>query len=313
MAHNVTKTPTLTVTPLTESFVAEASGLDLREPQDPETLRQIAETLDRYAVLIFRNQQLTQAEQLAFARQLGPPDTKLSEIMKFIQNRMESPEISDISNVDASGEVADKNHKQAMMNIANRIWHTDSSFMEMPWRYSMLYAVTAVSWGGETEWTDLRAAYDALGDRMKELVGDLVAEHYAFQSRCVLGYTDTSEVELKMFPPVRWPLVRTHAQSGRQVLFVSSSIREIIGMSLPEGRELVAELLEHATQRQFVHSHTWAPGDFVIWDNRSVLHRGRRFDDRERREMRRVATVDDVPALPIDEGTRTKLYGQPAI
>ncbi|WP_235892666.1 TauD/TfdA dioxygenase family protein [Mycolicibacterium hodleri] len=298
---------------MTDSFVAEARGLDLREAQEPAILREIANAMDRYAVLVFRGQQLSQAEQLAFARQMGPPDTKLNAIMKFIQNRMDSPEISDISNVDESGEVADKNHRQAMMNIGNRIWHTDSSFMETPWRYSMLYAVTAVSWGGQTQWADLRAAYDALDDRMRELIDDLVAEHYALQSRMILGYTDSSEAELKLFPPVRWPLVRTHAGSGRKLLFVSSSIREIIGMSLPAGRELAAELLEHATQREFVHSHQWAPGDFVMWDNRSVLHRGRRFDETERREMRRVATVDDVPALPIDEDSRTKIFGQPAI
>lgn len=310
---NATTTSTLTVRPIRESFVAEASGIDLRQSQDPETLRQIASALDKYAVLIFRNQALTQSEQVAFARQMGPPDTKLAEMMKYIQTRLDSPELSDISNVDANGNVADKSHRQAMMNIGNRIWHTDSSFMEYPYRYSMLYAVSAVSWGGHTQWADLRAAYDALEDRMKDLVSDLVAEHYAMQSRMILGDTDTSEAELQMFPPVRWPLVRTHAGSHRTVLFVSSAIRAIVGMSLAEGRELVAELLEHATQREFVHTHQWQPNDFIIWDNRSVLHRGRRFDPTERREMRRVATVDDVRSLPIDDASRTEKYGQPAI
>ena len=310
---NATTTSTLTVTPVGTSFVAEAGGVDLRQPQDPETLRQIALAMDKYAVLIFRNQSLSQAEQVAFARQMGPPDTKLAEMMKYIQTRLDSPELSDISNVDADGNVADKNHRQAMMNIGNRIWHSDSSFMEYPWRYSMLYAVTAVSWGGQTQWADLRAAYDALDDHMKDLIKDLVGEHYALHSRMVLGDTATSEAELQMFPPVHWPLVRTHAGSQRTVLFVSSAVRRILGMSLPEGRELVAELLEHATQREFVHTHHWQAGDFVIWDNRSVLHRGRRFDPTERREMRRVATVDDVRSLPIDDASRTEKFGQPAL
>jgi len=299
--------------PVSESFVALASGIDLSKPQDPGTIQEIINGMDKYAVMVFRGQTLTQTEQIAFARQFGPADTRLDEIMRKIQTRMEYTEVSDISNVDASGKVATKDNRQAMMNIGNRIWHTDSSFMDYPWRYSMLYAVTAVSWGGETQWADLRAAYDALDARDQALVQDLVGEHYALQSRMTLGYTDSSQAELELFPPVRWPLVRTHAGSGRKLLFVTNAIREIIGMSLPEGRQLIQDLLEHATQREFVYTHTWRPGDLVIWDNRAVLHRGRRFDMNERREMRRVATVDDIPSLPIDEASRTRVYGQPCI
>lgn len=299
--------------PYTTSFAAEARGLDLSKVQDFETLQEIVEGLDRYAVMIFRGQSLSQAEQVAFARQLGPADVKLDEIMRKIQTRMEYAEVSDISNVDMRGEVARKNDRQAMMNIGNRIWHSDSSYMEYPWRYSILYAVTAVSWGGETQWADLRAAYDALDARTKSLIQDMIGEHYALQSRMVLGYTDNSPAEIEMFPPTRWPLIRTHPASGRKVLFVTNAIREIIGLSLPEGRQLVQDLIEHATQAQFVHSHKWAPGDLVIWDNRAVLHRGRRFNMSERREMRRVATVDDVRSLKIDEEFRTKVYGQPCI
>ena len=304
---------TLRLEPASEAFVSYAYGVDLSKHQDSEAIHQLVEALDKYAVLIFRDQSVSQSEQVALARQFGPPDTKLDEIMKKIQTRMEYAEVSDISNVDSSGNVASKDHRQAMMNIGNRIWHTDSSFMPYPWRYSILYAVTAVSWGGETQWADLRAAYDALDNRYKVLIADLIAEHYALQSRMVLGFTDSSKGELEMFPPVRWPLVRTHASSGRKLIFVTNAIREVIGMSLPEGRELVMDLLEHATQREFVHSHTWQPNDLVIWDNRSVLHRGRRFDMSERRELRRVATVDDVRSLPIDEAALTRVYGQPAL
>ena len=299
--------------PLTESFAAEATGVDLSKPLSPEDHQQIVSGMDRYAVTIFPGQSLSQTEQVAFARQLGPPDTRLDEIMRKIQTRMEYAEVSDISNVDMSGKVASQDNRQAMMNIGNRIWHTDSSFMKYPWRYSILYAVSAVSWGGETQWCDLRAAYDALDHRTKDYIQNKVGEHYALQSRMVLGYTDSSQAELEMFPPVRWPLVRTHAGSGRKVLWVSNSIREIIGLSLPEGRQFVQDLLEHATQPQFVYTHTWRPGDVAMWDNRAVLHRGRRFDMTERREMRRVATVDDIPALPVSEDERTRLYGQPCV
>lgn len=299
--------------PVTDGFVVEASGIDLSVPQDTEILRQIVAGMDRYAVMIFRDQSLTQTQQVAFARQMGPADTRLDEIMSKIQSRMEYAEVSDISNVDISGKIAAKDDRQAMMNIGNRIWHTDSSFMDYPWRYSMLYAVTAVFRGGETQWADLRAAYDALDYDDKSLIKDLIGEHYALQSRMALGYTDSSPAELNMFPPVRWPLVRTHAGSGRKLLFVSNAIREIIGLSLPEGRQLIQDLLEHATQREFVHTHIWRPGDLVIWDNRAVLHRGRRFNMSERREMRRVATVDDIPSLAIDPGSRTTVYGRPCI
>ena len=304
----------LRLEPVAGDFAAFASGVDLSRPQDAETLRSIVEAVDRYAVLVFRDQALTQAQQLAFARQLGPLESAVAGMLRQYQSRMEYAEVSDISNVDLSGKVAARDSEQAMMNIGNRIWHTDASFMELPWRYSLLYAVaTEVTRGGETEWCDLRAAYDALHPDDKALAESLVAEHYAGQSRAVLGYNTGSPASRAAAPPVRWPLVRTHAGSKRKLLFVTNAIREIMGMSLPEGRALVQELIEHATQRQFVFSHSWRPGDVAMWDNRCTLHRGRRWDMNERREMRRVATIDDVRSLPIDEASRTKVYGQPCI
>lgn len=309
-----TDATTLTVKPLSENLGVQITGIDLREPLDPDTRERVLDLMDRYAVAIFPHQSLTQDEQIAVARQFGPADTRLDGIMRKIQTRMKSAEVSDISNVDVSGNVAPISSRQAMMNIGNRLWHTDSSFMDYPWRYSLLYAVTAVNHGGETQWCDLRAAYDALDDRLKGEIEGYVAEHYALQSRMVLGYTDTTPEELEFFPPVRWPLIRTHAGSGRKVLWVSSAIREIIGLSLPEGRQLVQDLLEHATQPPFVHTHKWSPGDLVMWDNRSVLHRGRRFDmATERREMRRVATVDDIPSLAVPDEEKTKVYGNPCV
>lgn len=293
----------LLVEPLHSSFVAEARGVDLSRPLDASVISEIKDAMDRYGVLVFRNQPLTQKEQVDFARQLGPLDTALKEIMKHIQSRMDYDEVSDISNVDLSGNVAARDHRQAMMNIGNMLWHTDSSFMEYGWRYSMLSAISVVSWGGETEWADLRAAYDALSHSTRELVEKLVAEHFALFSRVVLGYNDISPAEFAIFPPVHRPLVHVHAGSGRKVLFVTNAIQEILGMSVPEGRVLVQELLEHSTQRQFVYSHRWQRNDFVIWDNRATIHRGRRFDMSERREMRRVATVDDVRALHVKRTT----------
>jgi alpha-ketoglutarate-dependent 2,4-dichlorophenoxyacetate dioxygenase len=301
------------VMPKRDGFVAEIQGVDCSRPLGEDMLAELIDTLDRYAVAIFRDQSLSQAEQVTFVRRLGPLDTTLDEAMKTFQTRMDFAEVHDISNVDLSGEVARQDSRQAMMNISNRIWHTDASFMHFPWRYTTLYSVVAVAHGGETQWADLRAAYDALDDYWKVLVEPLIAEHFAQQSRMVLGYTDTSAAEFAMWPPVRWPMVRTHPATGRKLLFATHSIREVMGMTLPAGRQLVQDLIEHATQREFVYTHKWAPGDFIIWDNRSVIHRGRHFDMSERREMHRVATVDDVGSLPIDEDSRTKVYGQPCL
>ena len=160
----------------------------------------------------------------------------------------------------------------------------------------MLAAVTAVSWGGQTEYADLRAAYDALDERTKELIADRSATFYSHYIRQQLGIEDSEEV-LAVYPPVRWPMIRTHPESGRTVLWVDTKVTEISGLSIPEGRALAHDLIEHIAQPERVYSHTWTANDVVMWDNRSVLHRGRRFDMTERREMRRVSTVDDSSSL----------------
>jgi alpha-ketoglutarate-dependent 2,4-dichlorophenoxyacetate dioxygenase len=178
-------------------------------------------------------------------------------------------------------------------------WHSDASYEDHPFRYSILAAQSAVSWGGHTQYADLRAAYDALDERTKDLISEKVATFYSHNTRDWLGMND-SEDDRSTFPPVRWPMVRKHPGSGRNVLWVDSKVIEISGMSVPEGRALAHELIEHIGQRERVYSHGWYPNDVVMWDNRSVLHRGRRFDLSERREMRRVATVDDSSSLGSD-------------
>lgn len=310
----------LIIDPVTPDFGAFISGIDLSAPLTDAAREEIVAALDRYAVVVFRGQSITPEQQIAFAARFGPLDTLNQKALNQIQARLPWQEVSDISNVDASGNVAAKDHPQAMMNIGNRIWHSDSSFMPFPWRYSALYAVTVTETGGETQWADMRAAYDALSDEDKALAESMIVEHFAGHSRALLGPIDVSQARpaseapnAVSFAPTRWPLVRTHAGSGRKLLFVTSAIREVVGMSLPEGRALIAEFLEHTTQREFVITHKWRPGDIAIWDNRATLHRGKRFDLSQRREMRRVATIDDVGSLPIAEEDRTKIYGQPLI
>jgi alpha-ketoglutarate-dependent 2,4-dichlorophenoxyacetate dioxygenase len=280
-------------------FAAEASGFDLARPLDDAQVRELVAAMDRYAVLVFRGQALDEDQQIAFARRLGPLDLGLGKIRKGRPHRLKYDELADISNLDLSGKVAPRDSAKVLNNLANQLWHSDSSFQKPPARYSMLYAVCVPPKGGETEFCDLRAAWDGLADEMKDRIAGLHAEHFALHSRIMLGNDDYTEEQKAMMPAVEWPLVRTHPGSKRKLLWVGVHARRILGMPVPEGRLLLLDLLEHATQRQFVFQHRWRDGDLVMWDNRAVLHRGRRFNLEERREMRRSTTEDESESLSI--------------
>jgi|HubBroStandDraft_6_1064221.scaffolds.fasta_scaffold109928_2 alpha-ketoglutarate-dependent 2,4-dichlorophenoxyacetate dioxygenase len=287
----------LELTPLSADFVAVARGLDVAQPLTPEALAALRAALDRYAVVVFHDQPLSKAQLVDFARQFGPVDRSLQrQMLNRVQDRLQDEAISDISNLDVTGGVAAPSHKQSVMNVGNRFWHTDSAYADRPFRYSVLAAQQAVSWGGQTEYADLRAAYDALDARTRALIEGRTATFYSHLVRQWLGIEDGPQ-ELSTYPPVRWPLVRTHPGSGRKLLWCDTKVCEISGMSLPEGRALAQELVEHITQRDRVYAHGWRPNDLVIYDNRAVLHRGRRFDLSEPREMRRVSTLDDETSL----------------
>ena len=288
---------TLIVEPVRPDFVARVTGLDLRRPLPDAVVEAIEATIWTYAVLVFPDQPLSIDEQVAFGQRFGPLDTGLQKkLLSKVQTRLGNEAVSDISNVIVGGGVADRLHKQAMMNVGNQFWHTDSSYEHHPFRYSILAAQCAVSWGGETEFADLRAAWDALDARTRNLIAGRTGVFFSHNTRQWLGIND-SPADMAAYPAVRWPLLRTHPDSGRVVLWVDSKVREISGMSVPEGRALAHELLEHIGQRERVVAHRWSAGDVVMWDNRSVLHRGRRFDMTERREMRRVSTVDTAASL----------------
>jgi alpha-ketoglutarate-dependent 2,4-dichlorophenoxyacetate dioxygenase len=287
----------LSIKPLHPFFAAAAEGLDLAKPLTGEQRDEIVAAMDRYAVLVFPGQKLSEDAQIAYARQFGPLDIGLRKIRKGQPHRFKYDELADISNVLVDGKVAPRDHAKILNNVANQLWHSDSSFQDPPARYSMLHAVVIPAKGGETEFADLRAAYDGLpGDLRAEIEG-LEAEHHALHSRIMMGDTGYSEEQKKAIPPATWPLIRTHPGSGRKLLFVGIHATHIVGMSVPESRLLLMDLLEHATQRAYVYSHSWRVGDLVMWDNRAVLHRGRRFDFAERREMRRATTEDREHAI----------------
>ncbi len=281
----------LTLKPVTPDFVAEASGVDLRQPLAPTDIAAIDAAMDRYAVVFFRDQPMDQAQQVACARQFGPLDAGLRKATGAA-TRFQYDELIDISNLALDGSVADANNAKLVGTLANQLWHTDSSFQPLPIKYSMLSAVTLPENGGQTEWADMRAAYDALSDDMKALVEGRTAHHSTFHSRMMLGDDKYTPEQLNRFPPAEWPLVRTHPGSKRKLLFVGVHCDRVSGMTVPEGRLLVADLIEHATQRQFVYQHTWRPGDYVMWDNRATIHRGRRYDLSARRDLRRTTTLE---------------------
>jgi len=286
-------TMSLQLKPLHPLFVAEASGIDITRPLSDAEVRQINAAMNQYAVLVWRGRQLSGQQQIDFTKSFGPLDLGLKKVFKRPE-RLEDERLIDISNVDAQGNVARRDSPKNLSNFANQLWHSDSSFQNPRAAYSMLHALVLPSWGGTTEFADLRAAYDALPERTRAEVENLSAEHYALHTRILLGDEAYTDDQKKAIPPAVWPLVQTHPGSGRKLLFVGVHAREVIGWPTAEGRIYLSDLLEHATQREFVYSHQWQVGDLVMWDNRSTLHRGRRYDVAERRELRRT-TIEDVP------------------
>src|SRR4051812_14263572 len=283
----------LQLTPLHPVLAAEASGIDLTQPLAPADAKAINAAMNQYAVLVWRGRPLTQEQQIQFATAFGPLDIGLKRVFKRPE-RLADERLIDISNVDAQGNVAKRDSPKNLSNFANQLWHSDSSFMNPRAAYSMLHCVIKPSWGGNTEFADLRAAYDTLDERTRRDIQDLKAEHFALHTRLLLGDDAYTDEQKKEIPPAVWPLVDTHPGSGRKLLFVGVHARQILGWPTAEARMLLLDLLEHATQRERVYVHEWQVGDLVMWDNRATLHRGRRYDIAERRELRRT-TINDTP------------------
>ena len=283
-------------------FAGLVTGIDLAQIS-PAVAEDIRSAIDQHGVLVFPGQNLSQDAQIAFAQAMGPLELGFRRI-KTGAHRLKYNELADISNVTTDGEIAAREHTKIVSNLANQLWHSDSSFQKPRAKYSMLSASVVPAFGGETEFADLRLAYDALPDWRKAQVAGLNAVHSALHSRFILGDTQYTPEQIAMFPPVLWPLVQTDPRTGRKILFVGAHIREIQGMVLAESRLLVMDLLEHATQRDFVYSHPWQVGDLVMWDNTATVHRGRYFDLSERRELRRATTQEvqtspEAQALPV--------------
>ena len=288
---------TLRITPLHPLFAARAEGLDLRHPLDAAEVAAITAAMDRYAVLVFPGQHFEGDQQLAFGRHFGEVED-VPTLVDQGRRRLADNRVNDISNLGVDGNILPADDRRRMFNLGNLLWHSDSSFKPVPAQYSMLHARVIPPEGGETEFADMRAAWDALPEKMKTEIRDLVCEHSLIFSRAQLGFDEFTPEEMARCTPVPQRLVRRHPGSGRLSLYLSAHIGRIQGWQRPEAMALIRELTEFATQREFVYSHSWTVGDLVVWDNRCTMHRGRRYEDKTYpRDMRRVTLKDSAPTL----------------
>jgi alpha-ketoglutarate-dependent 2,4-dichlorophenoxyacetate dioxygenase len=288
----------VSIRPLHPVFVGEVAGIDCHSALSPAEIAAIEAGMNRYAVLVFRDQDITDDEQITFTRHFGELESYSTpgHIRRRAEQRL-GPGIADFSNLDKDGRIMSAEDRVWFFKLGDRLWHSDSSFRSIPAKYSLLSGRVIPSWGANTEFADMRAAYDALNDRTKDEVEELVCEHSLIYSREAIGFTDLTPEEIAAFRPVRQPLVRTHPATGRKSLFLAAHAGAIVGWTIPEARMFLRDLTEHATQGEFVYSHTWRPYDLVMWDNRQTMHRARRFDRNEVRDVRRTTLAGDAPLI----------------
>ncbi|HXP02530.1 MAG TPA: TauD/TfdA family dioxygenase [Stellaceae bacterium] len=276
-------------------FAGEVAGIDLRETMTPRQVAAIVEGMDKFAVLVFHNQQIDDAQQLTFSRNFGTLEIANSDVRRDEDRRL-APEVADVSNLGRGNAIMSREDRRRLFSLGNMLRHSDSSFKPTPAKYSLLHARVLPSKDGNTEFADMRVAYDALDDDIKAEIEDLVCEHSQIYSRGVLGFDFTEEERLRNLP-VPQRLVRRHPGPKRRSIFLSAHAGAIRGMPMPEARALLRDLTEHATQRKFVYAHRWRVGDLVMWDNRAMMHRARRYDPSEVRELHRTTVADDRPTL----------------
>jgi alpha-ketoglutarate-dependent 2,4-dichlorophenoxyacetate dioxygenase len=276
-------------------FAGEVSGIDITKPLSRDDVAAIEAGMDRYAVLVFHDQKVTDEQQMAFSLHFGVFEQGKGGNITKPEDRRLQINMGDVSNLGKDGRPLPLDSRQRAFNLGNMLWHSDSSYRAIPAKYSILSARVVNPVGGNTEFADMRAAYDALDVDTKKLVEDLVCEHSLMYSRGSLGMVEYSDEERAMFRPVRQSLVRTHPVSGRRSLYLSAHAGAIIGMPIAEARILLKDLTEHATQPAFVYAHTWRTWDVVMWDNRQMMHRARRYDEAQPRDMRRTTIAGDTP------------------
>ena len=276
---------------------AEVSGIDLTQPLGNADAETIHAGMDRYAVLVFRGQPLSDDEHQAFSRALGPLEQSLAVALRKPEEHRLPTSFADVSNLDKEDRPFARDDRRRLFSIGNQLWHSDSSFKPVPAKYSILRALSVPSKGGNTEFAHMGLAYDALDATTKAEIEDLICEHSQIFSRQQIGFFEFTEEERNAMRPVRQRLVRIHPSTGRKSLYLSSHAGGIVGWPVPEARMLLRDLAEHATQRQFVYAHRWRVGDVVMWDNRQTMHRGRPYPADEPRDVRRTTLAGEAPTV----------------
>ncbi len=277
-------------------FAGVVSGCDAARPLSPEDAASLHAGMDHYGVLVFHDQRIDDDQQIAFSRSLGPLEQATGDIAAPEDRRL-GMDLNDISNLDKHNRVLARDDRRRLFALGNQLWHSDSSFKPVPAKYSILSARQISPSGGNTEFADMRAAYDTLDEAAKHEIHDLICLHSQLFSRGILGFTDFTDAEREKWAPVRQRLVRRHPSTGRLSLYLSSHAGAIEGWPVPEARALLRELTEHATQRQFVYIHVWRPYDLVMWDNRVTMHRARRYNPAEVRDLRRTTLTNELSSL----------------
>lgn len=286
-------------------FAAELIGADLKSDPSPELVDAVNAAMAEYAVVVLRDQFITDAEQVRFSRKFGPlelPPVIGSPSVGARSNRRISPELYDVSNLGVDGDFLPAEDLRHASNKANEEFHTDSSFNALPTKWSLLLAHVVPPEGGDTWFVDTRAVYDALSDEMKAKVEDLVAEHYFWKTRGRAGFRNITPSMQAAMPPVRHPVVRTIPESGRKALYIGHHMTHIIGWPRAEGEAFIEEINAFAAQPRFVYVHKWRPGDFVLWDNRCTIHRATSFDAfKHKRDLRRTTINESGPEISSTE------------
>ncbi|MSP05185.1 MAG: TauD/TfdA family dioxygenase [Acetobacteraceae bacterium] len=281
----------MTIRQLHPHFVGAVAGIDITQPLTRDQVAAIEAGMDQYAVLVFPGQNLTDDQQCVFSANFGELEVTLAgQMAKPEMRRFQKLELGDISNLDGENKLRDREDARRMYALANRLWHSDASFRAHGAGYTLLHARIVPSSGGNTEFADMRAAYDALDNATKAEIEDMIVEHSIIFSREQIGFAVKSDENAEKLRPVRHRLVVTHPVIGRKSLYLSAHIGGIVGWPVPEARAFIRDLTEHATQPKFVHAHQWQVHDMVMWDNRTVMHRARRYADlKEIRDLRRTS------------------------
>ena len=280
------------------NFVGFVYGVDLKKDLDIKIVKEIDNAINKLSVLVFKDQNIDDSEQVRFTKYFGEIEASgsKSNITKAKDRRL-STDLADVSNLDKNNKPFTKDDPRRIFNLGNRLWHTDSSFKEIPAKYSLLSARNVSKEGGNTEFADMRSAYDNLESKIKNKIDTMICEHSLIYSRQRLGFDMVKELsseEIKNFTPVEQPLVRKNKVTNRKTIFLSSHIGKIKNWIRPDSMCFIDDLIEYATQLKFKYIHEWSKNDLIIWDNRQTMHRARAFDDlKENRDMRRTTVLGE--------------------